>query len=74
MANGPGVDTLTSLLSDWAETGEVQSAVVCVQWKNGTTSVMTAFDPENEDETMRLMRAGTRVVERLIGAEAETLQ
>ena len=74
MANGPGVDTLLSILSDLTKEGGVQQLVVCIRRDDRQMSTVATLNGHNEEDILELLYASTEIIEEIIAPEGRTIQ
>ena len=74
MANGPGVDTLLSILSDLTKEGGVQQLVVCIRRDDRQMSAVATLNESNEEDILELLYTSTEIIEDIIAPEGRTVQ
>jgi hypothetical protein len=74
MANGPGVDTLLSILSEMVEQGGLEHMVVCVRRDDRTMSAVATLNNYNEQDILDLLYTSTEIIEDIIAPEKRTVQ
>ena len=74
MTNGPGVDTMLTMLADWVAQGGIEQLVVCIRRDDGDVSAMATLNSDNEDEILELAFFGAGIIEDVIKPPDSTLQ
>lgn len=74
MTNGPGIDTLLSIIGDLTSAGGIEQMVVCIRREDRTMSAVATLNAHNGEDILDLLWTSTQIIEDVISPEGRTLQ